>query len=337
MNSVEVIQGVSADVFHREIRAEGKPVVLKGQVRDWPVVAAAAKGSRVLADYLADFAVADSIHYADAEPIIEGRFHYRDDLRDMNFAKHATPLIEFVNRLIAESASTRAPALAAQGLDISRCLPGFEIDNRLSLLGRDVGPRAWIGNAAKVATHNDPLENVACVVAGHRRFTLFPPDQLANLYIGPFHLTPAGTPISMVHVTKPDLDRYPRFATAMAAAQVAELEPGDALYIPYQWYHHVEAIGAVTMLVNYWWNDAPAIGGSPWDAMLHGMMALRNLPDDQRQAWRAAFDHYVFLMEGDPGAHLPEHARGVLAATSPADLVEMRRTLIRHLQGGMPR
>lgn len=337
MNHVQVVDGVTAEVFHRKIRPAGRPVILKGQVRDWPAVAAAGMGSQALAAYLAGFAVADPIHYAEADPEIEGRFHYRDDQRDLNFAKHAAPLMAFVEQLIAESANTDPPALAAQGLDISRCLPGFEAGNRLALLGPDVGPRAWIGNAAKVATHNDPLENIACVVAGRRRFTLFPPEQLANLYIGPFHPTPAGTPISMVHVTSPDLHRYPRFADAMVAAEFAELEPGDALYIPYQWYHHVEAIGSVTMLVNYWWNDAATTGGSPWDAMLHGMMSLRNLPEDQRRAWRAMFDHYVFLMDGDPGAHLPDHARGVLAATSPADLMEMRRTLIRHLQGKAPR
>jgi hypothetical protein len=137
----------------------------------------------------------------------------------------------------------------------------------------------------------------------------------------------------MVHVTAPDLDRYPRFAAALEAAQTAELEPGDALYIPYQWYHHVEALGAFNVLVNFWWDPA-ARAGSPWEAMMHGLVGLRGLPPDQRRAWRAKFDRYVFLTEGDPGEHLPPDKRGVLGATSPQDLAAMRRALIAALQRG---
>ena len=120
----------------------------------------------------------------------------------------------------------------------------------------------------------------------------------------------------------------------MVDAHLESREPGDCRRTTL---HHVEAVGPLTMLVNYWWNDAPATVGSPWDALLHGMMALRGLPEDQRRAWRAAFDHYVFLANGDPGAHLPEAARGILVATEPADLAEMRRNLIRNLMGDRKR
>jgi hypothetical protein len=337
MERVEQVEAIAPAAFHAAIRQAARPVVLKGLVRDWPAVAAAQAGSRALADHLRRFATAEPAAFAEGDPAFAGRFHYREDLRDVNFARGAAPLGALLDRLLALADAPSPPALAAQGLDMSRWLPGFAAENPLPLLDPRVTPRAWIGNSARVATHNDPLENVACVVAGRRTFTLFPPEQIANLYIGPFHPTPAGTPVSMVHVSDPDVERYPLFAEALAAASVAELEPGDAIYSPYQYYHHVESAGPLTMLVNYWWNDAPAAGGSPWDAMLHGMMALRGLPEDQRRAWRAAFDHYVFLAHGDPGAHLPEAARGILGATGPADLAEMRRTLIRNLMGDRQR
>ena len=336
MERVAVIDAAGPAAF-QAARIAARPVVLKGLVRDWPAVAAARAGCRALADYLARFATAEPLAFAEGDPSIEGRFHYRDDLREVNFARRSAPLRDLLDRLLVLADAPAPAALAAQGLDLRRWLPGFAAENEIPLLDSRVAPRGWIGNSARVATHNDPLENLACVVAGRRIFTLFPPDQIANLYIGPFHPTPAGTPVSMVHVSKPDMDRFPRFGEALAAASVAELEPGDALYIPYQYYHHVEAVGPLTMLVNYWWNDAPATVGSPWDALLHGMMALRGLPEDQRRAWRAAFDHYVFLANGDPGAHLPEAARGILAATEPADLAEMRRNLIRNLMGDRKR
>ena len=48
------------------------------------------------------------------------------------------------------------------------------------------------------AIHHDMFSNLAVVVAGGRRFTLFPPGEVANLYLGPFEFTPAGTPASLV-------------------------------------------------------------------------------------------------------------------------------------------
>jgi len=90
----------------------------------------------------------------------------------------------------------------------------------------------WLGNRTCIAPHFDNTENLACVVGGRRRFTMFPPEQIRNLYVGPLDLTPAGQPISLVDVRNPDLSRFPRFAEALAAAEVAELAPGDCRLHP---------------------------------------------------------------------------------------------------------
>lgn len=322
---------VTPEIFVQEIRPLGQPAVMKGLVTHWPAVANAQLSSQDFANYLAGMSGSVPIPYAMASPEIEGRFHYSHDLRHPNFEKAKLPLRDFLELLLQESGREQPMALAAQGLVISECLTGFADENHMPILPPTVAARLWIGNAAKVATHNDPSENIACVVAGRRRFTVFPPAQIGNLYIGPLHLTPAGTPVSMVHLTKPDLERYPRFAEALNAAQSAQLEPGDAIYLPYQWFHHVEALDPVSALVNYWWDTARTDLGSPWDAMLHGMMSLRGLPPEQRRAWRAAFDHYVFLENGNPCDHLPEYARGVLGADTPNDIQQMRQTLIKNL------
>lgn len=331
MKDMAVWRDVTPEIFHEKIRPIGEPAVLKGLVEDWPIVSIARTGDRQLVEYLVAQAVSSPIASIYAEPEVEGRFHYTDNLRKLNFERVTIPLENFLAQLLAEADCERPTALAAQGLVVPKCLPGFLAEHRLSLLPPAIVPRMWIGNAVKVATHSDELENVACVVAGRRRFTVFPPEQVGNLYMGPFELTPAGTPISMVHVTRPDFDRYPRFASAIEAASFAELEPGDAIYIPYQWYHHVESLDAVNILVNYWWDHARQDLGSAWDALLHGIISLRGLPPDQRRAWRAAFDHYVFLANGEAGAHLPSHARGILAADTPRDIEELRRDLIKNL------
>lgn len=305
----------------------GQPLLVKGLVADWPIVGAARTGDRALVESLCAHASPALVTYADGPPEIDGRFHYTHDVRNLNFTRRTATLPEFLAILLAETSSAAPRALAAQGVGIHQCLPAFASAHQIPLLPPSILPRMWIANRTKVAAHNDELENLACVAAGRRRFTLFPPEAAGSLYLGPFELTPGGTPISMVDVTAPDLQRYPRFADALAMAQVAELEPGDALYIPYQWYHHVEALDPINVLVNYWWDPARQDLGSPWDALLHGIIALRGLPPDQRRAWKAAFDHYVFLTDGDPAAHLPPAARGILGRDSPEYIDQLKADL----------
>lgn len=327
MRIVSTRSDVTPRIFEEEIRPAMLPVLMKGLVAHWPIVAEAARGDGNLVRAITANASSDPVTVSVGAPEIDGCFHYREEALQLNFERTQMSLGDFMAALVAESGSAAPRALAVQGMSAQQILHGFTQVHPLALLPPTVPPRMWIGNAVKVATHNDELENIACCAAGRRRFTLFPPEQVGNLYMGPFELTPGGTPISMVHVTKPDLTRYPRFADALDSAQVAEMEPGDALYIPYQWYHHVESLNAINILVNYWWDPARQDLGSPWDALLHGMIALRNLPEDQRLAWKATFDHYVFLQNGDPGAHLPKEWQGLLGENTPDYIAQLKRDL----------
>jgi hypothetical protein len=46
-------------------------------------------------------------------------------------------------------------------------------------------------------------------------------------------------------------------------------------------------------------------------ALMHAMLAIKHLPEPQREAWRALFDHYAFARNGAPGLHLPANRRGI--------------------------
>lgn len=327
MTPIREWRDVTLDTF-QDIRRSGEPAVLKGYVADWTIVQAGHRASA----YLRARASEVPVHFMRAPPEVEGRLHYGAAVAGRNFQRVEGRLGDLLDALDQEVGKDRPDAVALQGLPAAS-LAGFTADQPMPLLPAGVPPRLWIGNATKVAIHHDPSENIACVAAGRRRFTLFPPEQVGNLYMGPFHETPAGVQVSLVHLTDPDLDRYPRFAQALEAALTAELAPGDAIYIPYQWYHHVESLSAFNVLVNYWWDAAPLVAGSPWDAMMHAMMSLRLLPPDQRRAWRAMFDHYVFQTGGDPAAHLPANVRGILGPATPQAVTQMRRALVERLKG----
>jgi len=310
-----------------EIRPSLQPAVVRGAGADWPAVRAARESDEALVDYVKRFSKGRRVAAIVGEPEIEGRFFYSDDMRGFNFQRGQSPLEPFLDRLLRDRTHPSPMAMAVQSEIVPDVLAGFETENRLELVRSDIQPRAWIGNRIQVAPHYDLNENIGIVVAGRRRFIVFPPEQIVNLYAGPFELTPAGTPVSLVDPRKPDLARFPRFAEAVETAQAAELEPGDAIYIPYHWWHGVESLEPFNFFVNYWWSDARANLGRPYDALMHAFFALKHLPPEQRAVWRTIFEHYVFEENGDPGEHLPEHARGILGEPTPELLARMRATL----------
>ena len=128
--------------------------------------------------------------------------------------------------------------------------------------------------------------------------------------------------MSLVDFDAPDFVRFPRFRDALATAQTAVLEPGDAIYIPGMWWHHVRSEAPFNVLVNYWWRRAPAFLASPVPALHHALWTLRDLPEREKQAWAQVFDYYVFGAAGRAGAHVPEAARDVL---DPIDDTRARR------------
>lgn len=328
-------ENVTRERFEEEIRPLRQPAVFRGLRHDWPLIERGRESTAAVVDYLNGFYSKKPIGTVRVPPSENGRIFYNDDLNGYNFQRTMQDLRVVLAELIALESDAQPPTLAMQAVIAPEYLPGFEAENPMALLP-GVEAKLWIGNAAMVAPHYDLLENLACVAVGRRRFTLFPPEQLPNLYIGPLENTPAGAPISMVDLRAPDLDRYPRFADALAASQTAELEPGDAIYIPYMWWHGVEALDRFNILVNYWWADYPDHSKvHPRTALGVARLAFGDMTPEAKQRWRAMFDHYVFgTGEEHPMAHLPDHARGMFSDFGPQQMKALRQMLARLLADG---
>jgi len=317
----------------RALIAGYAPAVLRGVAADWPLVQAAARSDDAACDYLLGFDQGASAEAFVGPPAIQGRFFYSDDMRGFNFERRKGRFADLLRYVLGLKGKEAAPAVYAGAVETAQALPGFAGANALpALAGLDAQPRIWIGNAASITTHFDASDNIAVVTAGRRRFTLFPPDQTANLYVGPLDHTVAGQPLSMVDMADPDFERFPRFREALDAALVAELGPGDAIYIPALWWHQVDALSDFNALVNFWWSDSPD-EQARFDAMVHAILTISHLPPERREAWAAFFDNFVFQRHGDPAGHMAPGHRGVLGEPTP----QLRQYIKQYLARGLGR
>lgn len=334
---VEVIEGARLDALDLSaIISAGAPQVLRGLAQDWPLVRAGRQSPAAAAAILRRYDAGHTVVGYVGQPEIGGRFHYDATLTGMNFAAERMSLDAFLSRVQDTPDDADMPALYLGSTDLDTYLPGLRADNDIvpsdgTFARYPPFASIWIGNRTTAATHYDMSNNLAVCVAGRRRFTLFPPDQIGNLYPGPLSPTPGGQVVSMVDPAAPDLDRFPRFSAALDAAQIADLEPGDVLVYPALWWHNVEALDAFNILINYWWNEAPAFLDTPMDALMHAMLSLRDRPDSEREAWRAVFDYYIFGDASDPVAHLPLAAQGPLATLDAARARQLRAYLLHRL------
>ncbi len=331
MQPCQEITGLDEQVLLTSVAPANRPAVFRGLARHWPAVVAGLSSDQDLAQYLKGFSTPAAIDYIVAEPEVGGDFFFGDTLKSRNFVKQQAPVGDILDRLLALAAQASSPNLFIQSVSANDALPGFSADNAISWLPPQVLPRAWIGNGARVQTHFDLADNLAVVVAGRRRFTLFPPDQLNNLYVGPFHETLAGVPVSLADIETPDFERFPRLAEALDHAQFAELEPGDVLFIPYGWWHHVRSTGRLAMLINYWWRDGPAHLKDPWGTLYLAMLMIRDLPERYRDVWQNLFSHYVFKSDGEPGLHLDPKDRGLMRPFPPDGFYRAMDKVLRDL------
>ncbi len=303
-----------------DLIAAGVPVVLKGLFEQWPALAAGRAGA--LPAYLKGLDRGAPVPVMEAPARTAGKFGYGPDLREFNFTRRSARLSDAVDRILRLAGEENAPYVAVQMLPLAVQMPDFVAQNPMPLLPADVAPRLWVGGAVHTRTHNDRDHNLACVLAGRRRFLLFPPDQVANLYIGPLDNPP---PLSLVDPEAPDFLRFPHFADALATARVAFLDPGDALFIPCHWWHHVSSLSPFNAMVNYWWGDSPAGIEDPHQLFLAALLGYRRLPEAERRYWQAMFDTHVFAEDG--ADHIPPSQRGPLGEMRASERAALQQRL----------
>ncbi|MBB4618202.1 cupin-like domain-containing protein [Sphingomonas abaci] len=330
--SLDAADFPDAESFRQQVMAAGRPVVLRGAAAHWPLVAAG-RSAATLSACLRSHDAGRAAEMFVGPPAIAGRYHYGEGADGFNFTRETLPYRAAIDRILATAGADGQPTLYVGSLSIDQYLPGLVADHGLAVVPAGVSPRIWLGHATAVACHYDLFDNVACVVAGRRRFTLYPPAAIGDLYVGPIDHTLAGQPISLADGSAPGDPRYPRFERVRDQAITVELAAGDALYLPKLWWHRVEALDPYNLLVNFWWDGFASGSDQPQAAMLLAMIALSERPAPERESWRAWFDHYVFRPDGHPLAHLPAERHGLLGPLKPVNYGRIRALVMRLLRG----
>ena len=326
------IREVSLEAWNSGLFSDCTPFVVRGLCDSWPSVREARRSSNALAAYLSGF---DTGHEAEgfvAPPEASGRYFYADNLEGFNFQREMMSLSTALERIREGGKDGSRGSIYLGSVPVARHIPGFARDNVVSAVPGDVEQRIWLGNASHVSCHFDTYDNLACVVAGRRRFTLYPPDLIGDLYVGPIDNTMAGQPVGLAASSSPGDPRYPRFDAVRDQALTVDLDPGDALYLPKLWWHEVVASGDMNVLINYWWDAFRQGSDTPFTAMMLAMSMIAERPDVERAAWKALFDHYVFRPEGHPLRHLPSSQHGILGPIDRERYAQIRAMIMKQMR-----
>lgn len=330
-----MLEGVKPDQipFEQLFAAEG-PIILRGLVSDWSLVKAGEQSPGKAMEILQSHSSKKPVGVYIAPPEAEARFFYNQDCTGFNYQSKYLQLSDIFAQIRETENNPDHSYYYMNSLTLDNCFPGLRADNDLSFdhqafTNNQPLSKVWVGTESIAAAHYDVPSNLACCVLGARRFTLFPPEQIHNLYPGPLEPTPGGQVITMVDLKNPDFERFPRVRRALEAAVVVDLQPGDAVYYPSMWWHQVEALSPFNIMINFWWLRSPAYMGNPMDIVMHAIMGIRDRPEAEKNAWREVFEYYIFGPADTPREHLPTSIQGALGELDD-DSIRRLRALVKN-------
>jgi ribosomal protein L16 Arg81 hydroxylase len=220
-------KGLSRRKFLEEYYATNTPVVLEDLCEDWP--ARRLWSPEYLADKLGDTEV----------EVMTGRKSGSGN--EINLDQHRTLMSfdDYVSQVLATEWSNELYLVANNKLLSAKFAAPlwkeFRFDRRYLKADRKKSSTfLWFGPGGTITSlHHDVLNILFHQVRGWKHFTLVSPTEthLLSNNIGVY---------SDVDPFAPDLERFPKFAKAHPL-QVT-VGPGDALFVPVGWWHHVTAL-----------------------------------------------------------------------------------------------
>jgi hypothetical protein len=235
VQSIERRSNVSRNEFRDRYYAMNRPVILTGLMTGWRALTAWTP------EYLKDKAgpcIVEVMTGREANP------QYERNAREHRTEKRFADFVDLVYsgtvtndyHLVANNGFFQKPGTEALLADL------FAFPEYLNPIAGARQCFFWFGPAGTVTPlHHDVSNILIAQVAGSKRYRLIPSSQRECVYNreGVF---------SDVDCEKPDLNLYPKFREASVADFV--VEPGEVLFMPVGWWHHVRAMD-VSMTISF--------------------------------------------------------------------------------------
>lgn len=224
---IERREFISREEFLENYYATNTPVILTGIVRDWKAL------SLWTPAYL-------KAKYGEVEVEIQTKRN-SDHLYELHVDQHREKVLmrDYVDMVFNGDATNDYYMVANNGNLSKTELKGLLDDIEMFpeyLDQNDTEGKAffWLGSAGTVTPlHHDPTNLIFAQIYGRKTWKIMPP------YCTPWLYNYTGV-FSEVDCENPDGDRYPLFRNVKMIE--VTLEPGDAIFMPVGWWHHVRSL-----------------------------------------------------------------------------------------------
>ena len=195
------------------------------------------------------------VHFTYLPPQLEGDLGFGADGRpNVSFFTHkssATDFLEGLLRCVLEPGYGVAYAQSRPLNAFPKIAARVELEHHVGRLPR-ASARIWIGSGGHVnALHFDCFANFLFLVAGQKRVCLFPPDSFADLEPTPPRRGIGGATSTRIKLLALSRAERTRLRPLFARGVYVVLRPGDGLFIPPNWWHHVEG-RRFNVMANVW-------------------------------------------------------------------------------------
>lgn len=224
--SVERRRDVSREEFLRDYYSRNRPVILTGLMQNWKAP------SLWTPEYLKARYGSETVEITaerDSDPMYE--FNIENHNRKVLFS-------DYVDMVTDRGESNDYYLIARNHVLEQKGMIGLleDIEAFPEYLNAKTPEniRLWFGPAGAVSQlHCDTTNVLMAQVYGRKRIKLIPSNQLHLVY------SLRGT-YSQVDCENPDYEKYPLFKNATTIELL--LEPGEVLFLPVGWWHHVRAL-----------------------------------------------------------------------------------------------
>jgi hypothetical protein len=218
LDKVDKVEGLSSQDFFNQFAKSEKPVVLKDFSKSWKA------RTKWTPEYFIE-------KYGDNDvQVYNGNFSkpgatYMSKATTMKFADYLNSILYTGKdlRMFLYNIISKAPELK-EDVELPSLMKGFS----KRFLFMFFGPQ---GAITQIHYDIDMSHVFHTAIVGRKRFILFAQSESKKLYRHPFTIR------SYVDVEKPDFDRFPLLKEAKGYE--VTLEPGETLFIPSGFWHHV--------------------------------------------------------------------------------------------------